>query len=120
MSKAKTIILCFIVLLVSIGLLFTIRFFALPNMEKGMVYQGHTYAFLSSNRYYTLLTQSEMQANKAVGRFDDAIIYTLKNDPDEFYLYPKVFLPHLPYNLLYRVDALPLPGDGEHRITIEL
>lgn len=109
----KRILLIVVLSLMFIAILITsIRFFSLPNMEGGVIYKNHKYEFMTSERYGYNLRSIDLQTKKAIGRFDDAVIYTIKNDPEEFYLYPKVFLPHLPYNLLCRIDDLPSPTDG--------
>ena len=117
MKALKIVLFVLLSLLLCLSLFQVIRLLSLPYMEDGVVYNGHTYGFLpSSGSYCYFLPQSEYRVEKAIGRFDDAIIYTLKNDPDEFYLYPKVFLPHLGYKLLCRLDKMPLPGDGNTEI----
>ena len=108
----KAVIILFLIL-VAIGLFRIIYIFTLPNMERGVVYKNHEYRFLPSGRYSYDLSRSELKGKKAVGRLDDAIIYTLWDDPDDFYLYPKASWLHLGYNVLCRQDFYPLQGDGE-------
>lgn len=101
-----------VILPLSVAAGILIHFFRLPNMEGGVVYKDHTYAFMTSERYGYSLTKGSIKTKKAIGRFDDAIIYTIADDPDEFYLYPRVFLPHASYNLLCRTDGFPSPDDA--------
>lgn len=109
-SGVKKIILCGLVLLVAAGLFFAIRLLTLPRLDPGYTYNGHEYGFLS-DKYGTSPNHLEAKKDKAVARFYDAVIYTLKDDPDEFYLSPRVFLAHLPYNVLVRLDMIGLPTE---------
>ncbi len=99
--------------LLAIGLLWIAHILFLPNMEGGVIYKNREYRFLPSGRYDYDLSLRNKRVKKAVGRFNDAIIYTLTDDPDEFYLFPKVFWPFLGYNILCRQDFFPVQGDGE-------
>lgn len=108
-SIVKKILLGILVLLGVIVLFLIIRLFTLPRLDPSYVYHDHEYDFISG-KYGT--TRSRFEAKeKAVARFNDAVIYTLKDDPDEFYLSPRVFLAHLPYNLLGRRDMMQPPTE---------
>ena len=82
----------------------------MPRLDPTYVYNGHEYDFISG-KYETSRNHSSEKKEKAVARFYDAVIYTLKDDPDEFYLSPRVFLAHLPYNVLGRCDMMQLPTE---------
>lgn len=104
----KRAIVIILVLTLLVLLFQTARFFTLPQMQTdAFIYNSHEYVPLSGN-YGTNLRSTDVRFDKAVGRFNDAIIYTLKDDPNEVYLFPKVILPHLTYNFWIRQDALPL------------
>lgn len=106
----KKILIGFIALLGTLILFLLIRFFTLPRLDPAYVYNGHEYDYISG-KYETSRNHSSEKKDKAVARFYDAVIYTLKDDPDEFYLSPRVFLAHLPYNALGRCDMMQLPTE---------
>ncbi len=106
----KKILLCFLALLCAIILFLLIRFFRLPRLDPTYVYNGHEYEYISG-KYETSLDHLSAAKEKAVARYYDAVIYTLKDDPDEFYLSPRAFLAHLPYNVLGRCDMMQLPTE---------
>lgn len=109
MKKALKIVAIVIPALLILAVLFQIVIlFTLPDMKDGVFYKGSAYVPLSGH-YGT--TRDET-VDKPVGRLSDAVVYTLKNDPDMFYLYPKVFLPHMKYRLYGRLSALPSPESG--------
>lgn len=109
MKKALKIVAIAIPALLILAVLFQIViFFTLPDMKDGVIYKGSAYVPLSGH-YGT--TRDET-VDKPVGRLSDAVVYTLKNDPEEFYLYPRVFLPHMKYVFFGRQDALPSPESG--------
>lgn len=106
----KKILVGFIALLGAFILFLLIRFFTLPRLDPTYVYNGHEYYYIIG-KFETSRNQSSVAREKAVARFYDAIIYTIKDDPDEFYLSPKVILAHLPYNLLGRRDMMQPPTE---------
>lgn len=79
-----------------------IRLISLPKMNDTVIYKGSEYIPMAQYG-----TTKEVAVKKAVGRFDDAVVYTIKDDPTELYLYPKVFLPHMQYRLFIKKDSLP-------------
>ena len=104
-NMKKKIIILFLIITALIGfvLLFVIRWNTLPDMEGGVVYKNHVYVPLSSHYDSTTGT---IRTKNAVGKFHDAIIYTLRDDPDEFFLYPKAKFFHENYVLFGRQDLL--------------
>ena len=105
-SVLKKVLMGFLALL-GAGILFlAIRY---PRLDIGYVYHGHKYDFIGE-KYGIPWNHLSAKKEKAVARFYDAVIYTLQDDPDEFYLSPRVFLPHLPYNVLVRCDGMQLPS----------
>lgn len=108
--KKKYLFLIIPAVLIIFVLFIVIRWIALPNMEDGVAYQNHVYVPLGGH-YGTTMNQT-MRLKKAVGKFNDAIIYTLWDDPDAFYLYPKATFFHESYVLFGRQDLLPSPADG--------
>ena len=109
-SNIKKILIGVLVLLGAVILFLVIRLFTLPRLDPSYTYNGNEYSFISG-KYGTLADHHTAKTGKAVARFYDAIIYTQKDDPDEFYLIPKVFLAHLPYNVLGRRDMMQLPSE---------
>ncbi|MBO4879846.1 MAG: hypothetical protein J5544_06260 [Clostridia bacterium] len=109
-SSIKKILIGFLVLLGAVILFLAIRLFTLPRLDPSYTYHGNEYGFISG-KYGTLVDHHTAKTGKAVARFYDAFIYTKKDDPDEFYLIPKVFLAHLPYNVLGRRDMMQLPSE---------
>lgn len=104
----KNILLGILVLFGAVILFRVIRLITLPRLDPTYVYHDHEYDFISGN-YETTREHLHEQKKKAVARFYDAFVYTLKDDPDEFYLSPRVFLAHLPYNVLGRCDMMQPP-----------
>lgn len=111
MIRKRMIVISVLAVILLVVIVKSVHFFSLPNMEEGVIYQNHKYEFMMSERYGYSLSKEDIKPKTAIGRFDDAIIYTIQNDPDVFYLYPRVFLLHENYNLLCRVDGRPSPDD---------
>ena len=94
--------------------------FTLPRFDAPYTYDGQKYIetnepYTYNGRQYFFInepyeTRRSAVKKKAVARFYDAVIYTLEDDPDEFYLYPRVFLAHLPYGLMGRLDMMQRPS----------
>ena len=94
--------------------------FTLPRFDVPYTYDGQKYIetnepYTYNGRQYFFInepyeTRRSAVKKKAVARFYDAVIYTLEDDPDEFYLYPRVFLAHLPYGLMGRLDMMQRPS----------
>ncbi|MBR3298635.1 MAG: hypothetical protein IKI64_05455 [Clostridia bacterium] len=109
-SPIKKLLIGVLVLLSAAVLFFGIGLLTLPRLDPNRTYKGREYCFIGG-RYGTSLDHLAAKTDKAVARFSDAVIYTLKDDPDEFYLSPRLFLAHLPYNALGRRDMMQLPSE---------
>lgn len=105
MKKGIKILLIVVGALICAILISVIWFFSLPNMENGVVYKGSIYVPIGGTGY--VHSTINLKPQKAVGRLNDAIIYTLEDDPDEIYLFPKMITLGLPRAVLMRKDALP-------------
>lgn len=105
----KNILLGILILFGAVILFRVIRLITLPRLDPSYVYHDHAYGSLYG-QYETTRDHLHAPKKKAVARFYDAFVYTLKNDPDEFYLSPRTFVPHLPYSVLVRRDMMQPPA----------
>jgi len=108
----KTLLLGILIAFGAVILFQVIRLIVLPRFDSDLsfVYHNHEYEFISGNGRYGTTRDGNSPKKKAVAKLEDAVIYTLKDDPDEFYLSPHVFWLHLPYNLLGRGDMMQPPS----------
>ncbi len=105
----KNILLGILILFGAVILFRVIRLITLPRLDPSYVYHDHAYGSLYG-QYETTRDHLHAPKKKAVARFYDAFVYTLKDDPDEFYLSPRTFVPHLPYKVLGRLDMMQPPA----------